>query len=132
MRVRARKRATLGLLAASILPFAAACSLGPDGPATIEGRITGHPALGAVVLEVTWQGITGIEGRGSTQAYSAPSPTSPNGRRVVLVGPEISQLPFAIEVESPLAELPTITVREAVNIGNLPVDHTTLRVVLEY
>jgi hypothetical protein len=132
MRIRARVKRTV-LLAAFGLPLVlTACVLGPDGPSTVTGRIQGHPALGAVVLEVTWRGIVGFEGRGSTQAYSAASTTSPNRHRVVLVGPEISELPFAIEVESPLAEPPLVTIVEAVNIGNLPVDPSSLSVDLDW
>jgi hypothetical protein len=109
-----------------------ACDLGPEGPATVTGRIEGHPALGAVVLEVTWRGVTGFAGRGSTQAYAAASTTVPDRHRVVLVGPEISALPFEIDVESVFADVPLITVVEAVNIGNLPVDPSTLKVELEW
>jgi hypothetical protein len=132
MRLQGRIRVTAKLLGALCLPpLVTACDLGPDGPATVTGRITGHPALGAVVLEVTWRGIVGFEGAGSTQAYSAASPTSPDSRRVVLVAPDISELPFAVDVESPLA-VPTVTIVEAVNIGNLPVDVSRLRVVFDW
>jgi hypothetical protein len=130
MRRIERRAAVLAALSLSL--GMAACDLGPNGPATVTGRIEGHPALGAVVLEVTWRGVTAFAGRGSTQAYAAPSTTVPDRHRVVLIGPDISELPFEIEVESAFAETPVITVVEAVNVGNLPVDASTLRVELEW
>jgi hypothetical protein len=105
--------------------------LGPDGPAATEGRITGHPALGAAVLDVTWRGVVGFEGRGGTQVYGAPVPGSPDRWRVVLVSPGISELPFTVNVESSPLESPTITVVEAANIGNHPVDVAPLAVHIE-
>jgi hypothetical protein len=108
-----------------------ACDLGPEGPSTANVRITGHPALGAAVLDVTWRGATGFEGRGSTQVYAAPVSGSPGRWRVVLVSPEISDLPFAVDVESPFVEAPTITVVEAANIGNHHVDVAPLAVHID-
>jgi hypothetical protein len=109
----------------------ASCDLGPEGPSTATGRITGHPALGAAVLDVTWKGVVGFEGRGSTQVYAAPVPGSPDRWRVVLVSPGISDLAFAVNVESSLLEAPTITVVEAANIGNHAVDVSPLAVHIE-
>ena len=125
-----RRMRPAALAALTVILGITGCDLGPESSATVEGRIEGHPALGAVVLEVTWRGVVGFEGRGSTQAYAAVT-TTPDRHRVVLVGPEISELPFAIEVENPFAEFPAITVVEAVNIGNLPVDVGSLSVQLE-
>jgi hypothetical protein len=117
--MKARARAAISLaLGLSV----SACDLGPDGPSTATGRITGHPALGAAVLEVTWPGLVGFEGRGDTQVYAAAVPGSPDRWRVVLVSPVISDLPFTAKLESSLLAAPTITVVEAANIGNHPVD----------
>jgi hypothetical protein len=122
-------RAAAALIALT-LSFAS-CDLGPDGPSTATGRVTGHPALGAAVLEVTWRGVVGFEGRGSTQVYAAPVPGTPDRWRVVLVSPAISDLAFAVNVESSLVEPPTITVVEAANIGNHAVDVAPLSVHIE-
>jgi len=127
--MRRPPRAVAALIALTL--GAAACDLGPDGPSTTTGRITGHPALGAAVLDVTWRGVVGFEGRGSTQVYAAPVTGSPDRWRVVLVSPAISDLAFAVNVESSLAEAPTITVVEAANIGNHDVDVAPLKVHLE-
>jgi hypothetical protein len=109
----------------------AACDLGPDGPSTATGRITGHPALGAAVLDVTWPGVVGFEGRGSTQVYAAAVPGEADHWRVVLISPAISDLPFAVKLESSLLEAPVITVEEAANIGNLAIDVAPLEILIE-
>jgi hypothetical protein len=132
-RPRARWLAALGLLGTTL--GLVACDLGPDGRSTITGTISGHPALGAAVLDVTMRGVISFEGRGSTQVYFAPLPGtsagSPNRWRVVLISPDISELPFAMDVESSLLEVPAITVVEAANIGDLPVNVAELKVALE-
>jgi hypothetical protein len=127
--MRSPLRAATALIALAL--STAACDLGPDGPSAATGRITGHPALGAAVLDVTWRGVVGFEGRGSTQVYAAPVPGSPDRWRVVLVSPGISDLPFTVNVESSLLEAPTITVVEAANIGNHAVDVAPLAVHIE-
>jgi hypothetical protein len=127
--VRSAPRATTALIALAL--STAACGLEPDGPSTATGRISGHPALGAAVLDVTWKGVVGFEGRGSTQVNAAPVPGSPDRWRVVLVAPAISDLPFTVNVESSLLEAPTITVVEAANIGNHAVDVAPLAVHIE-
>ena len=126
-----KTRLRLGAASLALVLSVAACDLGPDGPSTATGRITGHPALGAAVLEVTWRGVVGFEGRGSTQVYAAPVAGSPDVWRVVLLSPQISDLPFAVNVESSIMEVPTITVVEAVNIGNHDVDVAPLEVSIE-
>jgi hypothetical protein len=106
----------------------AACDLGPEGPSSATGHIEGHPALGAAV---TWHGVVGFEGRGSTQVYSAPVSGSPDRWRVVLISPEISELPFSVRIEGSLLEAPVITIVEAANIGNHAVDVGPLEVFIE-
>jgi hypothetical protein len=127
--MRTPVRAVAAVIALAL--SAAACDLGPDGRSTATGRITGHPALGAAVLDVTWRGVVGFEGRGSTQVYAAPVPGSPDRWRVVLVSPAISDLAFAVNGESALVEVPIITVVEAANIGNHDVDVAPLKVSIE-
>ena len=109
----------------------AACDLGPSGPGTVTGSVTGSASVGAVVLDVTWPGVVGIEGRGSTQVYSAAVTGSPERYRVVLVSPSGGDLPFAITVDDAYLESPVVTVVEAVGTDNLPLLVTGLRVVLE-
>ena len=127
MRASLRARLATALLALAL--GASACDLGPDGPSTATGRVTGHPALGAAVLDVTWKGVTGFEGRGSTQVYAAA--VAADRWRVVLVSPSISDLAFAVKLESSVLEAPTITVVEAANIGNHPVEVGPLKVSIE-
>ena len=109
----------------------AACDLGPSGPGTVTGSVTGNAALGAVVLDVTWPGVVGFEGRGSTQVYSAPVTGSPDRHRVVLVSPTGGDLPFVIAVDDAYLESPIVTVVEAAGTDNLPLSVAALRVVLE-
>ena len=123
-----RARGTAVLLLGLVL---ASCDLGPEGPSTATGRITGHPALGAAVLDVTWPGAVAFEARGDTQLYFAPVAGSADRWRVVLVSPSISDLPFSVKVEGSLLDAPTITVVEAANIGNHPVDVAPLKVSIE-
>jgi len=108
----------------------AACDLGPSGPGTVEGSVTGDANLGAVVLDVTWPGVVGFEARGSTQVYSAAISGSPNRYRVVLVSPSGGDLPFAIAVDDAYLESPVVTVVEAAGTDNLPLPVTDLEVVL--
>jgi hypothetical protein len=125
-----RKRVR-GVALVALTLGAAACDLGPEGPSTATGRIEGHPALGAAVLDVTWRGVVGFEGRGSTQVYSARVPDSPDRWRVVLVSPDISDLPFSVRIEGSLVEAPAITIVEAANIGNHAVEVGPLEVLIE-
>ncbi|MSR21078.1 MAG: hypothetical protein EXR91_08875 [Gemmatimonadetes bacterium] len=119
------------LLAGLSVLVLAACDLGPSGPGTVTGSVTGNPALGAVVLDVTWPGVVGFEGRGSTQVYSAAVTGSPDRHRVVLVSPTGGDLPFAIAVDDVYLETPVATVVEAVGTDNLALSVGGLRVVLE-
>ncbi len=127
--MRARKHSRL-LAGLSVLALTA-CDLGPSGPGTVTGSVTGDAALGAVVLDVTWPGVAGFEGRGSTQVYSAPVTDSPDRYRVVLVSPTGGDLPFAIAVDDAYLQSPVVTVVEAAGIDNLPMSVAGLRVVLE-
>jgi hypothetical protein len=108
----------------------AACDLGPSGPGTVRGTVVGNPDLGGVVLEVTWPGVVGFAGQGSTQVYSAPVADVPDRHRVILIGPTGGDLPFEIQVEDAYLESPTVTVVEAVGTGNNPVSLLGLQVVL--
>ena len=118
-------------MAAAVTGLAlAACDLGPSGPGTIDGTVTGHGGLGAAVLDVTWPGVVGFAGRGSTQVYSGAVAGFPNRHRVVLVSPSGGDLPFAITVDDAYLQSPVVTVVEAAGTDNMPLSVGGLRVVL--
>jgi hypothetical protein len=106
-----------------------ACDLGPSNAGKVSGSIAGG-ALGAVVLDVTWRGVAGFDGEGSTQVYWAPVPDVADRYRVILVGPAAGELPFSVKVDRVYTESPVVTVVEATGADNLPVSVTDLRVVL--
>lgn len=126
-----RPRAHARLFAVLSVLVLAACEFGPSGPGTVAGSVTGNAALGAVVLDVTWPGVVGFEGRGSTQVYSAAVTGSPERYRVILLSPSGGDLPFAIRVDDAYLVSPSVTVVEAVGTDDLPLSVTGLRVVLE-
>lgn len=109
----------------------AACDLGPSGPGTVAGTVTGDATLGAAVLDVTWPGITGFDGRGSTQVYSAAVAGFPDRYRVVLVDPVGGELRFSIAVDDAYLQSPIVTVVAAAGTDNLTRSAAGLGVVLE-
>ena len=110
----------------------AACDLGgPSGPAQVIGSVTGNAELGAAVVDLTWEGVTGFEGRGSTQVYSAPVSGSADRHRFVLVDAAGGDLRFTIALADDRLHAPTVTVVSAVGTDNLPRPVADLRVVLE-
>ena len=122
-----------GLRAAAVLGVGliTACDLGPSGPDTVEGTVTGDATLGAAVLDVTWPGVVGFEGRGSTQVYFAPVPGFPDRYRVILVSPTGGDIPFAIAVDDAYLRSPTVMVVEAAGTDNQSKSVNGLRVVFE-
>ncbi len=125
-RVKLRLAFAAGLIIAS-----GACDLGPSGSGTASGRVTGDANLGAVVLDVTWPGVTGFVGQGSTQVYSAPVAGVADRYRVILVSPTGGDLPFAVEIADAYLRSPTITVVEAVGADDRARSVSGLRVVFE-
>lgn len=110
----------------------AGCELGgPGGPAQVAGTVTGSPTLGAAVLELTWRGVTGFEGRGSTQSYSGAVSGVQNRHRVILVDAAGGDLHFTIELDDARLDGPVVTVVSAVGTDDLALDVGALRVVLE-
>ena len=110
----------------------AGCDLsGPGGPAHVAGTVTGSPTLGAAVVELTWRGVTGFEGRGSTQSYSGAVPGVQNRHRVILVDAAGGDLRFTIVLDDARLDGPVVTVVSAVGTDDLPLEVTGLRVVLE-
>ena len=126
---RARRPVQTVALLAGLL---SACDLGgPEGPAQVLGTVTGDPQLGAAVIELSWEGVTGLEGRGSTQVYSAPVAGSPSLHRAVLLDAAGGDLRFTIHLTDDRLHAPVVTVESAVGTDNLPRTLADLRVVLE-
>jgi hypothetical protein len=109
----------------------AACDSLPSGPGTVAGTVTGDASLGAVVLDVTWAGIQGFQGAGSTQAYSAPVADERRRFRLVLIDPVGGDLHFAIDVDDVYLEGPVVTVVSAADTNNQPMSVDGLKVSLE-
>ncbi len=109
----------------------AACDLGPSGPSTVVGTVTGEASLGAAVLDVTWPGVVGFEGRGGTQVYFGAVPGFPDRYRVILVSPSGGDIPFSVDVDDAHLARPTVTVVEAASSSNQLLPLARLRVVLE-
>ncbi len=108
------RRLAGSLLAAVLL---SGCDSGPEGPGTLEARVTGE-ALGAVVLEVEGSAIRGFQGRGETRVYSAPAPGRAGVHRVVLVDPVGGTLRFAIEADDLGMDGPFVRVVSAADTSN--------------
>lgn len=117
---------------AALTALLSACDLGgPGGPTQVLGTVTGDPQLGAAVIDLSWEGVTGLEGRGSTQVYSAPVSGSPDRHRAILVDAAGGELRFTIELTDERLYAPVLTVVSAVGADNLPLPVGDLRVVLE-
>ena len=116
-----------------VVPLAlAACDLGgPSGPAQVLGTVTGDAELGAAVVDLTWDGVAGFQGRGTTQVYAAPVSGSADRHRFVLVDATGGELRFTIDLADDRLHAPTVTVVSAVGTDNLSRPVAELRVLLE-
>jgi len=130
MSERGGKRARLALAAALAVGLMGCDLGGPSGPAQVVGTVTGDPLLGAAIVELSWDGVRGFEGRGDTQVYAGAVPESAERHRVVLVGPAGGDLQFTIDLEDHRLDGPMLTVVSAVGTNNLPLPTSGLRVVL--
>lgn len=119
------------VLAAFTVVALAACETGPHGPHTVNGTVVGTADLAAAVLDVTWPGILGFEGQGSTQVYSAPVTGEADRYRVILVAPAGGNLRFGIQVDGVYLQGPVVTVVEAAGSDDLPRSVADMQVLLE-
>ena len=94
------------------------CGDGPRGPGPVSATVEGSAPLGAAVLEVTGDGITGFQGSGSTRTFDAS--VGPGVYRVVVVGTNPGALPFRILVEDRAGALPSAALVSAVDGSNVP------------
>ena len=124
------RRLLTALALAGVTALAAACDSGPKGPGTLAATVSGAPTIGAVVLEITGDGIEGFEGQGDTQAYSASLGGEPVRHRVVLVSASGS-LHFGIRVTDRASVSPSAAVISAAGTDNVPVPATGLQVNIE-
>jgi hypothetical protein len=102
------RRHTL-LALALLLAAASACDSGPKGPGTLNATVTSPQPLGALVLDFTGGAVTGFEGQGDTQVYSADLGGTQPHHRVILLSPSGGQIRFGIEVSDVQAERPVVT-----------------------
>jgi hypothetical protein len=118
------------LLAALAVGVLGACDSDPSGPGAFLARASA-PGLGAVVLEVEGQGITGFAGRGSTRVYSAAVPSRPRVHRVVLVDAVGGEIGFDIQVEDVGMERPVVTVVQAAGTDNRSLSSGAVSIAVE-
>ncbi len=126
-----RLLATLALVGATL---AAGCDSGPKGPGTLSATVTGPQMLGAVLLEISGDGIEGFEGQGDTQAYSASLGVQPGEaarHRVVLVSASGGALHFGIRVMDRASVAPTATVISTATPANLVIPPAGVQVNIE-
>lgn len=93
---------------------------GPKGPGTLTGLVKSGPIpVGAVVLQVSGQGIDGFSALGGDRLFH--SQVQPGVHRVVLVGSTPGDFTFSVSVQDVGAQVPAITVVEAVGGDNLAI-----------
>lgn len=117
-------------LRATLLGLALMAHAGCDdlGPAEFQVSVDGDAA--AAVVELTGEGITGVQSVGSTRAVGAPGPTA-GTYRVVLVAPVSGPLRFKVNVADGSRPPPSGRVLEASDGGNQPRSVTGLAVRVE-
>ncbi len=105
---------------------AAACD--DHGPGEFAGTVRGQ--AGAVVVELTGPGITGVGPVGATRAYGAPGAVD-GTYRVLLVAPVASDLRFTVTVADQSEGPPSGRVVSAADGRNRPVSPAGLIVSIE-
>lgn len=93
---------------------------GPVGPGTFTGLVKSGPIpVGAIVLQVSGQGIDGFSALGGQRLFH--SQVQPGVHRVVLVGSTPGDFTFSVRVQDVGGPVPAITVVEAVGGDNVPI-----------
>ena len=103
---------------AAVAALLSGCESGPKGPGPLSASIEGPVPLGAAIVEVRGDGVTGFEGVGSTHVFSAPG--QGGVFRVVLVGEVAGDLGFKVNVQERRDTPPTATVLSAAGGDNVP------------
>ena len=114
------------MLAAGLAVFLMGCSDSPSGPGVVDVRIDADVPLGAVVLEVVGAGIVSVEGDpgGWTAAALPDIPAGESATfRVVAVADLPGALDLQLAVEDMGRRLPLVTVVEASDASDLPLQN---------
>lgn len=106
----------VGILTLAALLGVGACD---DGPGSWTATVEGPVAVGAALVEVRGEGITGFEGAGDSQVFPDPTPATRGVRRVVVVSPS-GAVSFRITVEDAATAPPAITLVSAADLASQP------------
>jgi len=124
-------RRLLAALAVACATLVTACDSGPKGPGTMAATVNGSPTLGAVVLDITGDGIQGFEGQGDAMAYSGSLGGQPARYRLVLVSASGGAIHFGIRVADRASAAPVVTVISSASTSNVTVPPAGLKVDIE-
>lgn len=93
----------------------AACTDKDPGPGVVEVVVSDNVPLGAVVVEVTGEGITGVQDipGGWTEGHARTNGNAMPSYRVIAVASEAGEIAIRLDTERSGAPLPTAEVLEA-------------------
>lgn len=98
------------------------CDSGLEGPGELQAALQGPvPALGAALLEVKGQGITGFSSSDDARIFWAPLSFPDNTYRVLVVRPTPGTLRFLVAVQDRGGPKPSASVIQVVTGDNLPI-----------
>jgi hypothetical protein len=121
---RARPGLPVLALAFLLLASLAGCDRGRSGPGGLEGVLQGPVPVGSAFLVVSGRGVEGVEGTGGTLAFSSQVDGEAS-TRVVLIAPEGgAPLRFRVQVRDRAAGLPSVTLVELFDAGNVRIQGT--------
>lgn len=100
----------------------AACTDKDAGPGVVEVVVSDNFPLGAVVVEVTGEGITGVQDipGGWTEGHARTNGNAMPSYRVIAVAPEAGEITIRLDTERAGAPLPTAEVLEASDGADRP------------
>ena len=121
-----RSSSVARVLGTALVVFAAACGedSGP-GEWTVTARADG--GVGAVVVEISGQGIEQVTGAGNTRVFANPSGDATT-RRVIGVSSGGGTVDFVVSVLDVATGAPTVTAREATSTSNQAVSPAAVSV----